>query len=37
MEIEKLFRENLQKYNSYETEEHPGGEGWTRLNINENK
>ncbi|MHA2288869.1 MAG: histidinol-phosphate transaminase [Promethearchaeota archaeon] len=36
MEIEKLFRENLQKYNSYETEEHPEGEGWTKLNINEN-
>jgi histidinol-phosphate aminotransferase len=36
MEIEKLFRENLQKYNSYETEEHPEGEGWIKLNINEN-
>ncbi|NVM18902.1 MAG: histidinol-phosphate transaminase [Candidatus Lokiarchaeota archaeon] len=36
MEIEKLFRENLQKYNSYETEEHPEGEGWTKLNVNEN-
>jgi len=36
MEIEKLFRENLQKYNSYETEEHPEGEGWVKLNVNEN-
>jgi len=36
MEIENLFRENLQKYNSYETEEHPEGEGWIKLNINEN-
>lgn len=36
MEIEKLFRENLQNYNSYETEEHPEGEGWIKLNINEN-
>jgi histidinol-phosphate aminotransferase len=36
MEIEKFFRENLQKYNSYETEEHPEEEGWISLNINEN-
>ncbi len=36
MEIEKLFRENLQKYNSYETEEHPEGDGWIKLNVNEN-
>ncbi len=36
MEIEKLFRENLQKYNSYETEEQPEGEGWLKLNVNEN-
>jgi len=36
MEIEKLFRENLQKYNSYETEEQPEDEGWLKLNINEN-
>ena len=36
MDIEKLFRENLQKYNSYETEEHPEGEGWITLNTNEN-
>ena len=36
MEIEKLFRENLQKYSSYETEESPEGEGWTKLNVNEN-
>jgi histidinol-phosphate aminotransferase len=36
MEIEKLFRENLQKYNAYETEEHPEGDGWIKLNINEN-
>ncbi|MFX0047847.1 MAG: histidinol-phosphate transaminase [Candidatus Hermodarchaeota archaeon] len=36
MEIEKLFRENLQKYNSYETEEFPEGEGWIKLNVNEN-
>ena len=28
MEIEKLFREHLQNYNAYETEEHPEGEGW---------
>jgi len=36
MEIEKLFRENLQNFNAYETEEHPEGEGWTKLNVNEN-
>ncbi|MFX0075031.1 MAG: histidinol-phosphate transaminase [Candidatus Hermodarchaeota archaeon] len=36
MEIEKLFRENLQNYNAYETEEHPEGEGWIKLNVNEN-
>lgn len=36
MEIEKLFRENLQKYNSYEAVEQPEGEGWLKLNINEN-
>jgi len=36
MEIEKLFRENLQKYNSYETEEQPEGGGWLKLNVNEN-
>ncbi len=36
MEIEKLFRENLQKYNSYETEEQPEDEGWLKLNVNEN-
>ena len=36
MEIEKLFRENLQKYNSYETEEQPEGVGWLKLNVNEN-
>jgi len=36
MEIEKLFRENLQKYNSFETEEQPEGEGWLKLNVNEN-
>ena len=36
MEIEKLFRENLRKYNSYETEEQPDGEDWLKLNVNEN-
>ena len=36
MEIEKLFREHLQKFTSYETEEHPETEGWIQLNINEN-
>jgi histidinol-phosphate aminotransferase len=36
MEIEKFFRQNLQKYNSYETEEHNEDGGWISLNINEN-
>jgi histidinol-phosphate aminotransferase len=36
MEIEKLFRQHLQKFTSYETEEQTETEGWIKLNINEN-
>lgn len=36
MDLEKIFRENLKRYTSYETAEIPSGENWLLLNTNEN-
>jgi len=36
MDIEKLFRENLKNFAPYEPGEQPVGEGWIKLNTNEN-
>ncbi len=36
MELNKLIRENLRKYSAFEPVEQPEGNGWVRLNSNEN-
>ncbi|MFX1323460.1 MAG: histidinol-phosphate transaminase [Promethearchaeota archaeon] len=36
MELNELIRENLRKYAAYEPGEQPSGDGWLKLNTNEN-
>ena len=36
MELNDLIRENLKKFSAFEPEEHPSGDGWIKLNTNEN-
>jgi len=36
MELNDLIRENLKKFSAFEPEEHPAGDGWIKLNTNEN-
>jgi histidinol-phosphate aminotransferase len=36
MDIDKLLRDSLKKYTVYEPGEQPEGEGWIKLNTNEN-
>jgi len=36
MELQNLLRESLKKYSAYEPGEQPDGDGWIKLNTNEN-
>jgi len=36
MELQNLLRESLKKYSAYEPGEQPEGDGWVKLNTNEN-
>ena len=36
MDLNNLFRETLKNYSAYEPGEQPTGDGWTKLNTNEN-
>ena len=36
MELQNLLRESLKKYSAFEPGEQPEGDGWVKLNTNEN-